>query len=236
MTSSDPLALDGGEALPPPPPVVVTPYHRVNPALQNLTHVPPVTIGLEAYLDLWAYVEAWPLEISGIGEVVTDPLGGLHISRVCILQQRSTMASTDLTEALAALEVDAARTGEDLSRLKLWWHSHGPHATFWSSEDQETIDDWGGDFLLSLLVNRHRDLRLRLDVYSPVRFTADNLALHLRAPAADLARQQRIGAEIRAKVAHAGLVLGARRAATAVKELVRGGQRAQAEGGSDGRA
>jgi hypothetical protein len=100
--------------------------------------------------------------------------GGLLITDVFILPQRVSMSETELTsEGLFALLARLVSEGADVTRTRLWWHSHGEMDVNWSETDTETIDNLPGDFWVAVVTNRRGELRCRLDAYTPERRTWD---------------------------------------------------------------
>ena len=55
--------------------------------------------------------------------------------------------------------------GRDPGKLKLWWHSHAREEVFWSGEDEETIEHFANDWMISLETNHRMKTLCRLDHY-----------------------------------------------------------------------
>lgn len=123
---------------------------------------------------LWSYTMLCKSEISGLGRVqVVD--GKLLITDVAIFKQVVSSAhSTIEAAALAEFQAERVRAGESMKDWCLWWHSHAEMAVFFSGTDTGTIESSTEfPYLVSLVVNRKRESKARLDFYSPVRAVLD---------------------------------------------------------------
>jgi len=146
---------------------------RVNPDLVK----PHVYIMPRADAKIWHWVRMATGEVSGLGLVdVID--GQMVVSDVFLPKQECTSADTDLDQqAVAQLMMELDNEGVDLGKLRFWWHSHADMEVFWSGTDTGTMQELsGGDtFLLSMVVNKKHDRKLRVDMFNPFNMILDNL-------------------------------------------------------------
>lgn len=143
---------------------------------------PLVSIGYMAKKKLMAYIKNVGNEVGGIGKITRDG-NTITIEDVYLIEQEVTGASTILSpEGMAKFydERMAIEGREVMSQLKLWWHSHANMAVFWSGTDDATINSFDqeteeNNWMLSLVGNHKGDIKIRLDIYRPYRYTIDNI-------------------------------------------------------------
>lgn len=157
-----------------------------------------ITAEVEAKLN--AYVMAVDTEIAGMGKVKVSDAGDIMLLDVAIYDQVVTGGTADLsTEALAKFQTELIKAGESPEDWVLWWHSHAGMQAFFSGTDTSTIESSTEyQYLVSLVVNRRRERKARLDLYHPFRFTQDNLAIIVGT--ANEVIPEEIRAEVEAKV------------------------------------
>ena len=105
-----------------------------------------------------------------MGLLATEEDDDLRLTRVFLLPQLGNAVATQLDPGAMA-DLVGRLLDEDLdpAALRVWWHSHGREAPFWSGQDEHTIDGFAPAPMVSLVVD-HRQRRLaRLDRYVPVR-------------------------------------------------------------------
>jgi hypothetical protein len=125
---------------------------------------------------VWRQVIAWARitdsEVSGMGLLEPEGEDDLRLARVFLLPQLGNAVSTQLDPgAMADLMEQLINDDQDPGALRVWWHSHGREAPFWSGQDEHTIDGFAPSAMVSLVVD-HRQRRLaRLDRYVPRRET-----------------------------------------------------------------
>lgn len=125
----------------------------------------------EAWEKLWLYIRLAEGEVGGLGTVVPD-WDGFLMEDCFLIDQRATDVDTELDPAAASrFLIDYAEHGADPAALRLWWHSHARESVFWSTDDERTIDHWGGEMLVSLVGNQAGKFLARLDRYEPGRLT-----------------------------------------------------------------
>lgn len=139
-----------------------------------------------AYLKYWLYVDKASGEISGLGHTTFDAFtNSFIVDELALLEQTNGGANTVMSGAgLSKFMTDLAHNGGNPAEWRLWWHSHVDMPAFWSQTDTNTIDDFNTEqtadnYFISLVGNKKREYKTRLDVYAPVRFTIDNLGMEL---------------------------------------------------------
>jgi hypothetical protein len=128
---------------------------------------PHLTFEDEAWRSIVAWATETDREVSGIGLV--EPVGDdFRVKNVYLLRQIATDWETELDPgALAVLVGELVERGVDPAGIRLWWHSHGHEAPFWSGVDERTIVSFSPNAMISLVVD-HRLRRLaRLDRFAP---------------------------------------------------------------------
>jgi hypothetical protein len=125
------------------------------------------------------YISECPTEISGLGTV--EAIGGrLTITGVYLLEQQVTSCETVLPAIVVAKFLgELARRGVDVSKVRLWWHSHADITSYFSSTDTNTIESFGSvPWWVSLVGNHAGDYQARIDVYP-----TDTIPVRLFTPA-----------------------------------------------------
>ena len=125
------------------------------------------------------YADAADGEVSGFGILEKDAEGRYIVTEVFLLEQECTGADTEIDpEALSKLMVDLMQAGKDPGKLKFWWHSHVNMGVFWSGTDEIACDTLSREFAFSLVVNKMKERKCRLDIYNPFRLTVDNITVN----------------------------------------------------------
>lgn len=150
---------------------------------------------------MWQYVFSVKEEISGYGKVSVQSDGTFLISDVAIFTQVVSGADTTIEAASVAKFLhELKQKGENPAQWSLWWHSHNNMKVFWSGTDEEAMspgNNIGRPWLLSVVVNFKREMLGRLDIYTPVHATIDDIEI-LRNAAVEV--PESIAEEVRAKV------------------------------------
>jgi hypothetical protein len=135
-----------------------------------------VSIDAQALERIWHWTDLAKGEFSCLGQVTDDVL----VHDVQLFQQTCTSASTEIDqEALAQFLYQHAKP----EKVRAWIHSHGSLNVFWSQQDELCIDGLENEtFLISIVVNKRREMKCRLDVWHPVRVTLDDIHVEVRVP------------------------------------------------------
>jgi len=130
-----------------------------------LLHVP---VGV--WQKMIAYVTICSTEINGFGLVDVIGPNEFALSDVFITDQVAAAAKVEWTElGLALCITDLINRGDDPRRLRFQWHSHVNMQAFFSDIDTGGIEKWSGDWLISLVVNKHGEYEVRLDMFKSLR-------------------------------------------------------------------
>lgn len=144
---------------------------------RHVPHEPRIAMCAGAYQKMVTYARLCDTEINGFAtvEVVDDTF---TIRNVCITSQEvSGGHATADPDELHRLLVECVQNGIDPSTLRCQWHSHAAMPSYFSAMDEESIEGWTGDFLVSIVVNHRSDVAVRLDLFRPFRMAWDNLRL-----------------------------------------------------------
>lgn len=149
---------------------------------------------LDVYISLRAFqkIEHWvkmsgKYEVSGLGLVDdllddNDELYGFYVPDVFLLEQEVTPGTTEIDdEAIAKLMVELEKAGQDLARLRYWWHLH-PKGTglFWSQTDSGTINGFrNGEWWVSTVFGSSMRSRTRIDLYKPAHWVFDEIDIQI---------------------------------------------------------
>jgi len=134
------------------------------------------------YKKLRAYVEGIDYEISGFGKIeLSDKKNEILVKDIKIFRQEVSNGHTVMKKKFLAKFFDQLmKSGEDLRYWKLWWHSHASMETFWSNTDVNTIEDFDNEmpqdnWMLSLVTNYEAEMKIRLDIFAPIRCTINKI-------------------------------------------------------------
>lgn len=135
-----------------------------------------VSIDAEALERIWHWTDLAKGEFSCLGQVTDDVL----VHDVQLFTQTCTSATTEIDQQALAQFLCQHQKPE---KVRAWIHSHGNLGVFWSQQDDSCIEGLENDtFLLSIVVNKKREMKCRLDIWQPVRLTLDDLAVEVRVP------------------------------------------------------
>ncbi len=167
------------------------------------------------YADIFLAADLCPVEVSGLAKVKREGDKFLIFGEAIIFEQncRSDGMSTEFDpEAHGKWIHEMIQSGrqEEVGQARLWWHSHAYATVYFSGTDYRTINSFGNfysEWWLHLVVNKHREMLLRLDEYKPERshLYIDNLKLSRAMTRSDLEslikeRRTRMAEIIKAKV------------------------------------
>ena len=131
---------------------------------------PRLVISRELWLNkLLPLVMMCPMEINGFGYVHVElgPNGErvIRIDDVFVLSQVVTMGTANtVQEAIQAHQLEMIRNDIPGETWRLQWHKH-PGSVYCSGTDTKSIEDWTGDWLVSLVVNDQQEAYARLDTF-----------------------------------------------------------------------
>lgn len=136
-----------------------------------------VIMTAKCWQDIMGWCKAANSEVSGLGLVDVDKEGQLKITQAFLLKQVCSSAHSELDATdMASLMADLNKKKVPLSKLKFWWHTHYNFNVFWSGTDDATCSRLVGaskQWSVAVVVNQSGDYKSRLDLYNPIRFTAE---------------------------------------------------------------
>lgn len=126
----------------------------------------------EAHERIMACVKECEYEINGIARYHIDETKRVVIDEVAVLKQEVTGGSASHDTA-SLIEFLAPR--DDRNQWRVQWHSHVHMDTFWSGTDEQAISSIGetANFLISLVFNKSKHYKARLDIFQPLRVKED---------------------------------------------------------------
>ena len=134
--------------------------------------VPTLTVPINVWQKLQAYVELCPIEINGFGVINQIGPDDFELEDVFIFEQTaSDVHVTVSAEVMHSQLYQLSQTGLDLSTIRFQWHSHVSMGAYMSSTDLDNIESYPGDWMISLVINKFGDFEVRLDVLRPLRLT-----------------------------------------------------------------
>ena len=163
-----------------------------------------ISIHEKVIKSIKAYIKVCPKEISGYGEVrkIKDPTllhCDLEITKlfplpkqVCSGTYTGIGTSTEKPVLFDDFEAyveeniptDPTWTRGQLLKKKnkfaFWWHSHVDMGAFWSGTDEANCNEWSrSDVLVSMVMNKKSEYKLRVDTYTPFRHTYEGEDLEI---------------------------------------------------------
>ncbi|MFA5103545.1 MAG: hypothetical protein WC525_10400 [Candidatus Thermoplasmatota archaeon] len=174
-------------------------FNLHNKVDNRVNSFPEITLTHEVYSKLCAYADLCNYEISALGSVRIEN-NQILVDDVFLFSQVVSGSSVELSQQdVSQFMVDCIKKGKDPSSLKFWWHSHVNMDTFWSATDTGTIDRFSSDWMISMVSNKRKDHKVRLDVFAPFRMYMDDLPLNVEY---DMSFNVGIRKEIDQKVRH----------------------------------
>ncbi len=174
-----------------------------------------VTLDVRAFQKLRTWVEMARGEVSGLGLVrevreLNGTFAHFWVEDLFLIQQQSGATETALDdEAVGEFLTERVRAGEDVSPIRLWWHSHGDLKTFWSATDESCIRRLANSsYMLSIVTNKEGQMLARVDIYQPFHITVNDLATEVFYPK-DKVLTDACAEEFRAKVREHSSVIAA---------------------------
>jgi hypothetical protein len=133
---------------------------------------PILRISEPAWQKVWLYIHLAEGEVGGLGRVERTRADEFVMTECFLIDQRATDVDTELDPAATSrFLLDQLKRGRDTAELRVWWHSHAREAVFWSTDDERTIDHFGGEWLVALVGNQSGKFLARFDQYEPKRTT-----------------------------------------------------------------
>ncbi len=177
--------------------IIFTEKPRISERIKVIKTPFPVILP-EAYQKLVHFIKMYPHEISGPGKVklleweipkmgitfgskgqeeVFDVYSVLLIYDIFTVKTFNLPSHTDAQKGFTELYQKLIAEGkkDEIDDLRLWWHSHVDGSTKWSGEDDDTIFNFDCDYMISIVGNTRQEFRVRIDNYSSLRISIDDL-------------------------------------------------------------
>lgn len=154
---------------------------------------PKITITPDAFVDMVLAIDLCPVEISGLGTVEVHP-GERRITDIILFPQECSGGGTEFDrydpQSFRRYWSRLIQEGraEETNNQHFWWHSHVDGEAYFSDIDHWNIEEFGSaaadgeefnPWYISIVGNKRRDFRVRLDVFHPTRETHSDLPLGL---------------------------------------------------------
>lgn len=163
------------------------------------TFKPTVWIDEDAKRQMDAYIQAVTTEISGLG-YVENRNGYFYVTRVLLFPQIVSSGDTEISQAAVAdYMYNELQAGRSTKMMRVWWHSHATMGVFWSGRDNQTIEGFRNEWMVSIVGNHAGEYLARLDSYKPLSIEGVDLEIKT-AYRRDNRLEKSVRDEIKAKV------------------------------------
>jgi len=137
----------------------------------------------EAKNKLDIYTKLAEGEISGLMRVEKVDSYVVLVKDVILLPQSSSGSETELDqESLMQFIEGEIAANRNVDDLKGWWHSHDEMGVFWSNTDTDTMATLGCEWMVSIVTNKKKEYKARLDIYNPFKLFLDDLEVETEVP------------------------------------------------------
>lgn len=139
-----------------------------------------INITADAMKRMFLWAQHAKGEVSGLGDItVVD--GELAINNVYLFPQECSGGETDMDwDAVTNFLAQFPAGSPEAMAKRLWWHSHADMSAFLSGTDKETITSWGKQgvqYLVSIVVNKKREVFARYDCFKPIHIYTESIKL-----------------------------------------------------------
>lgn len=131
---------------------------------------PRLQVPITVWQKMMAYIINCPTEINGFGLVEQINSDLFFLRDVFITEQVASPTHVENDPmVLSQMMTNMLRNGQNPSEIKFQWHSHVAMQAYFSSTDTANIDNWPGDWLISVVANKYGEYQCRLDTFKGVR-------------------------------------------------------------------
>jgi len=129
------------------------------------------------------------------------------VKDIILPYQEVTSSSCEFDEKMFSVITESKNINPE--EIKGWLHSHCDMSVFWSATDESTIKKLGRrmPFVVSIVVNKKRDLKARIDLFRPFRITLDDVEVEILWDDSDL--EEELKREIEERTASTPSILSA---------------------------
>lgn len=135
------------------------------------------------------YVKLSDIEISGFGLIKNERIKDKYmVNNKIVLEKLLPLPKQENTPTTTEVKCDDLEQFiqqevpeyKDRKRVGLWWHSHVDMGAFWSSTDEQNIDEWSkSPILISIVLNKRGDYKIRYDMLTPHKHTCEDVELEI---------------------------------------------------------
>ena len=129
---------------------------------------PQVVFTPEAWDWIHGYTKAVDTEIGGFGYVTNPEKGVFVVDAVFLAPQEVSSGGVHFEDGAMGFMVEKAIEDERLNDARFSWHSHNTMGCFWSSTDEEGVQDYkntGMPWLVSAVTNHKGEIKCRVDIF-----------------------------------------------------------------------
>ena len=148
---------------------------------------PILTFSHLAWEKMWALTNGnregnKVFECTSLG--IMHPRDACKVLDIWVPKQKNTGSSTDADDDDKLLWVaECVAKGIDPAQLNFWHHTHADFSVFWSGTDISTIERLQGDRIQwSVVTNTKGDIKIRADMFSPLRLWWDDCDYEVEYP------------------------------------------------------
>lgn len=123
-----------------------------------------LVVSAQAFDDILCYTTLWPKEVAGYGLIRRDGMT-FYLDEVFILDQVVSGYHTTVSPKALHRKIGELTQQNRRDQLRFHWHSHVNFEAYFSATDVANIHGWGGEWLVSLVLNKRGDIEVRLDEF-----------------------------------------------------------------------
>ena len=160
-------------------------------------------MGLKLYIEELPYRKAMKLAEMIDAEyiaflVVEQREDKLVVKDIILPYQEVTSSTCEFDEKMFSVITENKNINPE--EIRGWLHSHNDMSVFWSGTDEDTIRKLGRrmPYVVSIVVNKKRELKARIDLFRPFRITLDDVETKILWDDSDL--EEELSKEIEEKI------------------------------------
>ena len=141
----------------------------------DITNKPIILFEPKIFTDIILAALACDVEVSGLAKIQRDNNTYHVYGNPVIYDQYCSVIETSFNIEAQHYWIQNMVTrgrGNELSKYRLWWHSHAWSDVYLSHTDRRTIDQVFAnnfDWLLAVVVNKRMDVYVELNIFQPIR-------------------------------------------------------------------
>ena len=129
----------------------------------------------EILCQLMFYAQHVPKEVGGFGiATIHKAENYIEVDEVFLMYQETDETECILkSRAISLMYDEMVSQGKDCGSVNFWWHSHDTMSSFFSGQDNETLEDWPGDYLIGLVINKKMEFKCKIMTKVPVQMMCE---------------------------------------------------------------